>query len=402
MEGHLRAVAHFSESLFPATDVQEVGRRALSTALALVGAESGSLLLADAERRELVFRCSIGAHPVPSGTRIPWERGIAGRVFHSGQPERVDDVATSPDHNAQIDTQLGHTTRQLLCVPLRRFDGAPTGVLNLLNKHSGSFTDADLALMVVLASLTTVALEQATKVEEAELAELARALGGIGHDVKNLLTPVVSSAGLLAEELELLFARPELASLGDSRELCLEAIALIRRTGDRIQHRVRDLADCVKGKSTPPVFAPCTLAPLVDDVIDTLSPLAREGGLTLIAEGLRELPELEADAHRLYSALYNLVHNAVVAGHPGGHVWIRGQASAAHLMLEIRDDGAGMTDDVRERLFTFRAISTARGGTGLGTRIVKDMVEAHGGTVSVESVLGHGSTFRLVLPRTRA
>ena len=156
------------------------------------------------------------------------------------------------------------------------------------------------------------------------------------------------------------------------------------------------------GKSTPPVFAPCTLAPLVDDVIDTLSPLAREGGLTLIAEGLRELPELEADAHRLYSALYNLVHNAVVAGHPGGHVWIRGQASAAHLMLEIRDDGAGMTDDVRERLFTFRAISTARGGTGLGTRIVKDMVEAHGGTVSVESVLGHGSTFRLVLPRTRA
>jgi signal transduction histidine kinase len=68
-------------------------------------------------------------------------------------------------------------------------------------------------------------------------------------------------------------------------------------------------------------------------------------------------------------------------------------------MISVIDTGGGMTPDVRDRLFTKRAVSTKPGGTGLGTKIVKDAVDAHGGTVWVESELGAGTKIHIRLPR---
>jgi len=68
------------------------------------------------------------------------------------------------------------------------------------------------------------------------------------------------------------------------------------------------------------------------------------------------------------------------------------------VIVSVTDTGRGMPPEIRERLFSARAISTKKGGTGLGTKIIKDVVDAHKGKISVESEAGKGTTFLLQLP----
>jgi signal transduction histidine kinase len=128
--------------------------------------------------------------------------------------------------------------------------------------------------------------------------------------------------------------------------------------------------------------------------------LAQSKGITLHTEGLDGLPSFAADERRLYNALYNLVNNAIPEVPVGGTIFLRGSVKpdADSLILTVTDSGRGMTPDIRDSLFTNRVISRKPGGTGLGTKIVKDVVEAHGGQISVESEVGVGTTFTIRLP----
>jgi signal transduction histidine kinase len=184
----------------------------------------------------------------------------------------------------------------------------------------------------------------------------------------------------------------------DSRELCFDSLDLIQRTSVRIHHRVKEIADCVKGRSTPPSFAPCSIAAIVRDVFETLKLLASEKHAVLAESGLDELPPLLADERRLYTAIYNLVINAIPEVPAGGRIEVAGRAEGDTLVLEVRDDGRGMSKEAREALFSVGTVSLKTDGTGLGTKIVKDVVDAHGGTIAVDSELGRGTTFVLRLP----
>ncbi|HEX9155425.1 MAG TPA: ATP-binding protein, partial [Nitrospira sp.] len=103
---------------------------------------------------------------------------------------------------------------------------------------------------------------------------------------------------------------------------------------------------------------------------------------------------------RLYNAFFNLINNAIPEVPSGGSVTVRGQTSTPEgsVVVSIIDTGRGMPPEVRDRLFTKRVISTKPGGTGLGTKIVKDVVDAHGGTIWVESELGVGTNIHIRLP----
>jgi signal transduction histidine kinase len=128
--------------------------------------------------------------------------------------------------------------------------------------------------------------------------------------------------------------------------------------------------------------------------------LAKEKQITLRTEGLESLPVIQADERRLYNAFYNLVNNAIPETPPGGSITVRGhhEVGSPHVTLSVADTGRGMPAHVRERLFSTRAVSTKKGGTGLGTKIVKDVVDAHHGKIWVESEPGIGTTFHLQLP----
>lgn len=156
----------------------------------------------------------------------------------------------------------------------------------------------------------------------------------------------------------------------------------------------------MKGLSAPPRFAPRRLADVVDSVMRTLSALAEERGIALEVEHLDELPAIEADERRLFNCFYNLVSNALGEVPSGGSIRVTGQSVmlGSKVQVAIADTGRGMPPDVLESLFTARAISRKAGGTGLGTKIIKDVVDAHRGQITVRSEEGTGTTFTLLLP----
>ncbi len=403
-ERELEAARRICQALFQHINVDELVERALRTALEVVGAEAGSVLLADAKSKQLVFRYVIGGKAdLLHGTAIPWDKGIAGAVFHSGEAAVISDVSQDGRHFSDIDAHTGYKTRDMIVLPLKRWEGEPIGVLEVLNKREGRLDQDDVAILSIISALSSETIEQARLFEEAKLAEVVRILGDIGHDVKNLLQPVVTATGLLQTELDELFdglPAMEQSKAAASHEMCNEMIGMLRDTTKRIQDRMKEIADCVKGLSVPPMFASCRVADVVGHVMKTLGKYAEERGLALRTEGLDDLPVILADEDRLFNAFYNLVNNAIPEVPAGGSITVRGRAKpdAGVLLLEVADTGRGMSPQVLARLFTPRAISSKAGGTGLGTKIVKDVVDAHGGQITVDSEEGKGTTFHLLLP----
>jgi signal transduction histidine kinase len=135
-------------------------------------------------------------------------------------------------------------------------------------------------------------------------------------------------------------------------------------------------------------------------VFQTLQGLARDKQITLRTDGLESLPEFHADERRLYNAFYNLINNAIPETPPGGSITVRGHLDqdTGGIALAVADTGRGMPPEIRDRLFSAKAVSTKKGGTGLGTKIVKDVVDAHKGKIWVESEPGVGTTFHLRFP----
>lgn len=399
----LEAVERISQALFQSIDLDQLVETTLRIALEEVGAEAGSILLADHETEQLIFQYSIGEKPVPRGTAIAWNKGISGSVFQSGEARITTHVNQDANHLRQIDQATGFVTRDMITVPLRRWRGEPIGVLNVLNKRSGPLTNHDLGLLTIISAFAALAIQQAKQFEDAKKAEVVTLLGDIGHDLKNLLTPVCAGMELLRDEVNELFGEMSNAQLCEkkvSKEICDEAGEMVQNGIRRLHDRVKEMADCVKGLSSPPNFALCAVGLVILEVFQTLQVLAREKQITLQTDGLESLPEFHADERRLYNAFYNLINNAIPETPKGGSITVRGHLDqdTGGIALAVADTGRGMPPDIRDRLFSAKAVSTKKGGTGLGTKIVKDVVDAHKGKIWVESQPGAGTTFHLRFP----
>ena len=143
---------------------------------------------------------------------------------------------------------------------------------------------------------------------------------------------------------------------------------------------------------------PVEVSVLVSETFATFADSARAMSMRLDAD--IDPPDLtvEADPVRLGSVVANLVGNALRHGRPGGAVTVRARRTAAAVEIEVRDDGEGIPLDLLPRVFDRFVKSPGSPGSGLGLSIVRDIVEAHGGTVSATSTPGTGASIRVTLP----
>ena len=180
----------------------------------------------------------------------------------------------------------------------------------------------------------------------------------------------------------------------------MEALEMVIANSRRVNDRVREIADTVKGNTSKPRFAPCQISAVVNGVLESLRLYGIEKGVTLHTQDIDSLPLIHADENRLFNALYNLVNNAIPETPHGGSVTIGGRVGLDQttVMISVADTGKGMSSEIRDSLFTNETISQKIGGTGLGTKIVKDVVNVHGGTITVESEQGRGTTITIELP----
>ena len=194
-------------------------------------------------------------------------------------------------------------------------------------------------------------------------------------------------------------AREVCATISEIRELCPEMIEMIMEGCEAVQQRMAEISAAVKGIVSKPNFEETDLVSIGRRVGAMLKPLAQKKGLSLEIQG-EALPAM-VDGKMIYNAVYNLIFNAIDACREGDSITFSFQ-SDGDILMECADTGPGMPENVKARLFTDEAVSTKPMGTGLGTRIVKNVIDAHDGTVSVESESGVGTTIRCRIPVHRS
>ncbi|KPK45555.1 MAG: hypothetical protein AMJ77_07190 [Dehalococcoidia bacterium SM23_28_2] len=172
---------------------------------------------------------------------------------------------------------------------------------------------------------------------------------------------------------------------------------------DRLVQIVEELLELsrIESGELPMSQEPVEMASVLADAVERLRRQAEKQGLSLTVDIAADLPPIIGDAERLARVVVNLLHNAVKFTPAGGsvHVWA-GLAESA-VVVKVTDTGVGIAPEDLPRIFErFYKSDRARasGGTGLGLAVVKHIVEAHGGTVGVESEPGQGSTFSFAIP----
>ena len=177
---------------------------------------------------------------------------------------------------------------------------------------------------------------------------------------------------------------------------------------ERIQAETRHLEQLIEDLRTlsladagalPLHREPSDLGDIARDVIAGFEPQASAGRVTTAVEAPDDLPEMEVDPRRIHQVIANLVSNALRHTPEGGRVTVSLQVKADAVTLAVADTGSGMTPDALAHAFDRFWRSGESAGAGLGLAIVRDLVRAHGGDVSISSTPGGGTTVSCTLPR---
>lgn len=217
-------------------------------------------------------------------------------------------------------------------------------------------------------------------------------LSFIVHDLRSPLSAIYQGTAVIEKELE---GQPV-------SERARAMLTAVRRNIQRMQALIvkvmQEEANIRTDANVEVKRRPSELRAIVEHAVKTLEPLARSSETRVIDDVPREI-SVNADPALLERVFQNLISNAIDYA-PRGEVTIGARAGASDAECWVRDNGPGIPEDLRDKIFDKHHTNPQRrGGVGLGLAIVRQIVEAHGGRVDVETQAGNGTTFRLVIPR---
>ncbi len=312
----------------------------------------------------------------------PWLAFVAG-------PENL------PDESVSVERSEWSGFPCNLRLPIR-VRGRTLGVLTLLAARPECYGPEDTALFQALAQRIATAVDTALLFHQAQEAVRWREdlLAVVSHDIKTPLLVVRMNAEMLTKG-----ARPP----GEERRRHGHRhVELILRAVDQMRDLIGGLLDRARHQGMPQPLAPQPLAvdALFEQALEVLRPLALDKNQELTVDVAPGLPRVRADRERVQQVLANLVGNAIKYTPPGGTVALRARKVDGQVRLSVKDSGPGIRAEDVPHLFErfWRATGALERGTGLGLSIAKSIVEAHGGTIWVESREGAGSTFFFTLP----
>ncbi|MCM8794903.1 MAG: GAF domain-containing sensor histidine kinase [Candidatus Omnitrophica bacterium] len=219
-------------------------------------------------------------------------------------------------------------------------------------------------------------------------------VSAVSHELRTPLTSIKGYTSLVIGQ-----------KLGPVTVQQKERLEKINKHTDFLTSLISDLLDIARIESgrVDMKIQPIQLSTLADTVADLLTPQMKEKGLTLKIQIPEKLQPVPADEGQLQRALVNLLSNAIRYTPENGMIVLRATPSEYFLQIDVIDTGYGIAPEDLQKLFQefFRAdnpVNRERKGTGLGLVLVKKIVEAHGGKISVSSQLGKGSCFSFTLP----
>ncbi len=305
-------------------------------------------------------------------------------------------MATSDPTEKVVATICGENGWEL-CIPLIAGNRL-IGLINLGRKRNlGTFSIEDLELLEMLAAEASVALENARLYEELKksqdiirradrLSALGTLAAGIAHEVRNPLVSIQTFFQLAPDRL-------------DDQEFFTTFLGMTANEVKRIANLITELLSFAR--SATPSLGPVDLNELVDRVATLLEPEARKHKLTFNRNLSSVAPIVHADGDQIKQVLINLVLNAIQATDAGGTVSIATRTvdhrNGAAGQLQVHDTGIGIPADRLEHIFD-PFFTTKDKGTGLGLAIAHQIITEHGGSISVDSREGAGTTFVVNLP----
>jgi len=380
-----RRLIEISRDLASTLDLDTLLYRIVKVAAEIAKAEEASILLYDDAARQLHFQVATNMElPNMRGVDVPLEGSIAGWIVTHREPVRIGDVQDDSRYFSGVENATSYATQSILGVPMITKDKV-VGVLEVLNKKEGHFTDVDEELLLVLGTQAAVAIENTRLFQQSDL---------ISEFVHELRTPLASLS-----TATYLLLRPEISPKQHdqivnnihSETLRLSALAssfldLSRLESGRVQFR----------------YETFSIEKLFSDCREIMQTKAAEENIQVEIDVPSDFPALEADPNKIKQVILNLLSNAIKYNRPGGTVTLQARKEKEQLRLTVQDTGYGIPEEAMPHLFKkfFRVHETERkiAGTGLGLSIIKQIVQGHKGTIEVKSKSGKGTSFIIRLP----
>ncbi|NOR83862.1 MAG: GAF domain-containing protein [Ardenticatenales bacterium] len=385
----LSILQRIDRELNTSLDFDRVMDLALEWAVKLADADGGMLLLLEEGAETARVVASRGRDAAPD--RVPLAHPAISHVLANGESV----VMHGPVSAQSVD---GTPAIAQVAVPIKR-EGRVTALLALESSRENIFDEDKVAFLERLADHAAIAIENVRLYDAVVAATDAKStlISLVSHELRVPMTSIKGYTEML-----------EAGAAGPVTEMQLEFLDTIQRSVDRMSVLVSDLSDINRMESGRLRLdsGPVDLADVIDEAVAGLQTQFVAKGQTVSVDIPDDLPSVLADRSRTVQILTNLLSNANKYSPKGRPVTVTAEnvdrEGRRFLRVAVTDQGIGITPEDQAQLFTqfFRSLDPAvrdETGWGLGLSIVKMMVEAQGGAITVESTPGVGSCFAFTL-----
>ena len=410
-DAQLSTWGELSHALIANFDLPRLLDLIVTTAMEVTDADRGSVMLLDPVEKVLTIKAAKGMEEdVVRKTRLQLGEGIAGRVAFTGKPlllsrtEQEKQLGSMRKREGQISSAIS--------VPLRIEDRI-VGTLNVSeSSRPNPFRDEDLRSLTLFADQAALALEkaqlyrdsqrqlekllsvldelgrtQAQLIHSEKLASLGVLAGGVAHEINNPLMVILGRTELMLMD----------QSLGAEPKKNLETVC---HETERIGKIVQNLL-AFSRKSRQEKIESVDVSDVLERTLTLSEHQLTVGNVKVNKQIDPDLPTIDANAGQLQQVFMNLIINAYHAMPDGGELTVRtASLPDDHVVIEIVDTGCGISPEDINRIFDpFFTTKEEGKGTGLGLAVSRNIIDSHGGDIGVQSTIGVGTTFRVVLPR---
>ena len=368
-------------------NIEDVLAAATRTVAERLDADHGYIVLKD-DKAEPVGVASV-CRDEQGGGQINQSNAVISKVMGNPVAIIVENAMQNPEFGTDPHFQQ-FNIQSVICAPIKTADSM-MGVI-YFDSRSGKFDNSHLELLEFIGRYMGVALNniflQKKMCENTRLVATGNAALKLSHSVKNILQMIGGAA--------------EIVDFG----LRTNQIHRVKRSWDilkpnleRMRKYTLEMLDYSKDRPLKP--AACDFNRVIQSAIESLKSQLKQKASKLNIRIDQKIPTVEMDGERLHEMALNIILNAIdIVDEQVGIVSIetRYLPKQQEVLFAVTDNGPGMTEDVKEKIFTPFESKKSKFGTGLGMPIAKQVIDQHGGRIEIDTKVGRGSTFNIFLP----
>lgn len=421
----LDAVHLATGKLVSTQDAKQVLREVLEICIETVDALGGTIYIHDQASQTLRF-----LHVIPEDIErklgrldLPDDYGVAGEVFHSGKTVISKYGDRGNPHRQDIRRQTGVTVNTMITVPLQVHGQKPIGIVQVVNKKHGDFDETDEAVLATISDVATLAILNSRMLQSSKRVASLEGMGRAAHDLANKAGVLVTFLPDFERNIRgLKKSLAEQGVTGGDSAFYIEMLEaafhdVFSPYSERVYRYARLINDLAAGKPLVPKLKVNDFASVVQEAAQYMETQARRNYVKIEYDLQRDAPEFAFDDLFVIRIVENILGNAIkavretvtaewLAQHSDeddavfGRITVQYRFTNSEHVLRIIDSGSGMSPAQVRSILGGKARSQWQEseGSGLGTKVVTDLIAAHGAKLSINSRLGEGSTFEIEFP----